>query len=160
MATRREKVILELEDNFTSGMARAAAASALLKRELNGLSGTAIRGVTTGIDDVGRSATRADGSINQLTGRLRLFADVAAMLGPGLIPIGAVAIPAVTGLANQLGIAALAGGTAIIAFQGVGDALKAVNEAAIEPTAENIEKARVALERLSPAAQDMVGRIQ
>ena len=37
MATRNERVVLSLQDDFTGGMARAAAATALLNRELNSL---------------------------------------------------------------------------------------------------------------------------
>lgn len=166
MATRRERVVLELQDMFTKDMLKAAGATALLNRELNSLSGQSVRSsratkaVTRDIASVRKSADDSGRSINQLTGRLRLFADVASLLGPGLVPIGAVAIPAVTGLANQLGVAALAGGTAIAAFQGVGDALKAVNEAALEPTQENLAAAGEELAKLSPAAQQLVMRLR
>lgn len=163
---RNEAVRLTLQDDFTTPMAKAAAAAALLNRELNSLSGQstvtsrASQSIARDTDAIAKSANRADSSINQLTGRLRLFADVAAILGPALLPVGAVALPAVTGLANQLGVAALAGGTAIVAFQGIGDALKAVNDAALLPTTENLAKAKTALEGLSPAAQEMVLRLQ
>lgn len=119
-----------------------------------------MRGLAADVDSVGRSAQKTDKSINQLTGRLRLMADVAAILGPALAPIGAVGVAGIAGLANQLGAAALAGGTAILAFQGVGTALDAVNKARIEPTAANLEAARAALAELSPAAQDLVGKLQ
>ncbi|WP_203231335.1 hypothetical protein [Nocardioides caldifontis] len=147
-------------------MAKAAAAAALLNRELSSLSGQSVRvarstqNIARDTDTIARSANTADRSINQLTGRLRFMAQAAAALGPGLLPIGAVGIPAVTGLANQLGVAALAGGSLVLAFQGVGDALEAVNEASINPTAENLEKAREAMQQLSPAAQDLVTRLQ
>jgi hypothetical protein len=51
VTTRRERVVLELEDNFTAGAARAAAATALLKRELDGLNGGASG---SGIDNLGK----------------------------------------------------------------------------------------------------------
>src|SRR5690349_4146478 len=126
MATRNEAVRLTLQDDFTSGMARAAAATALLNRELKNLSGQSVvsarvtQSISRDTDTIARSADKADRSINQLTGRLRLFADAAAILGPALVPIGAVGIPALSGLANQMGVAALAGGTLIASFQGVG----------------------------------------
>lgn len=166
MGVRNEAVRLSLQDDFSSGMAKAAAAAALLNRELNSLSGQSVRvarstqNIARDTDTIARSANTADRSINQLTGRLRFMAQAAAALGPGLLPIGAVGIPAVTGLANQLGVAALAGGSLVLAFQGVGDALEAVNEASINPTAENLEKAREAMQQLSPAAQDLVTRLQ
>lgn len=166
MGVRNEAVRLSLQDDFTSGMARAAAAAALLNRELNSLSGQSVatarvsKNISRDTDNIARAANAADRSINQLTGRLRLFADLAAMLGPGLAPIGAVAVPAITGLANSLGVAALAGGVAVMAFQGVGDAFKAVTKAGIEPTEANIQKARQAMEELSPAARDLVVRLE
>lgn len=104
------------------------------------------------IDRMSTSANRADKSINQLTGRLRLFADVAATLGPALVPLGGVGIAGVSGLASQLGFAAVAGGVLIGSMQGLGDALSALNKADLEPTAENLAKAEDALSRLAPAA--------
>lgn len=166
MAVRREKVLLEVESDLAPTMIRDAAAAKLLAKELRGLSGQAVstsratRDMSTDNDNLSRSATKAESTINQLTGRLRLLADVAAILGPALIPVGAVAIPAVAGLANELGVAALAGGTAILAFQGVGDALTAWNNAVLKPTAANLKTARIALEQLSPAARQMVATLQ
>ena len=43
MVTRHERVILELEDRFSTRMARAAAATALMNRNLRDLDGTSIR---------------------------------------------------------------------------------------------------------------------
>lgn len=201
MAVRREKVVLELEDHLSTGMVKAAAATALLDKSLTDLDGSTI-GVSAstekaakstkeygleaaiadekaarlkktlrdqarasldaedGIGGLRRETDRADHSINQLTGRLRLFADAAAILGPSLVPVSAVAVPAITGLASQLGFAALGMGSLVTASVGVGDALKAVNEAALEPTAANLEKARVAMEKLGPEAQAFVSRFQ
>lgn len=138
MGTRRERVILELDDNLTPGLARAAVAAKGLDRELNRASG---------------SSGKADSSINQLTGRLRLATDAALLLGPALVPIGAVGFAGLVGLTNQLGLAAIAGGTAMVAFQGVGDALGAINEARLDPTIKNVEKVNEAMSRLGPDAQ-------
>ena len=165
MATRRERVVLELDDQFTAGMARAAAAAKMFDRQVSTTS------ARTG--SLSRSMTKAEGDTNKLTatisrsgreldtysGRLGLLAASIGAVGPAAVPITAVAIPAVTGLAQQLGFAALAGGTAVLAFQGVGDALTAMNKAHLEPTAANLEKAREAMERLSPAAQDLVRKL-
>lgn len=162
MVTRRERVVLEIEDRFTPGIARASGETELLARHLDRLDKNAIR-TQRSLDGVGhesvvmgRSTKQAGSDIDRLSGRMRILADVAAMLGPSLVPIGAVAVPAISGLASQLGFATVAAGTALAAFQGVGDALKAVNEAQLEPTAENLEEARQAMRRLSPAAQDLV----
>ena len=162
MGVRHEKVILSMEDQVSTKAARAAASVMLLDKSLDGLSG---RAVVTGratatmsrdLDGVPRSAQAADRSINQLTGRLALFRDLALTLGPTLNPVGGVLIAGVGGLANQLSVAALAGGSMIAAFQGVGDALEAVNKAALEPTADNIAAAEDAMRQLSPAAREAV----
>lgn len=196
MTTRREKVILEFVDRFSGGAGKAAATTALLNKELDGLSkqgtvasrrftsmskgadkfGASLAGMNGEIDRtnaglggltnggtftrVSRDSDRASGSINQLTGRLRLLADVALILGPSLAPIGAVAVPALTGLASQAGFATVALGSLVVAAQGVGDALEAVNDAAMEPTAANLEKAEQAMAKLGPEAQAFVTRFQ
>lgn len=180
MAERRESVRLELNDaGFSSGMAKAAAATMLLNRELSSLSRRSTTSIgkvdelakstsalrkefdgfpavdlSGGLHSVSRSARDADTSINQLTGRLRLFADAAAILGPSLAPVGGVLIAGIGGMANQMGFAAVAGGVLIGSLQGVGDALGAMNDASLDPSDSNLEKAEEALKRLSPAARE------
>ena len=116
MTTRRERVILELEDNFSAGMVRAASATALAKRELKSLSGTSVQ-TSRDTDAVGRSLRKVgdeaeqtgakfrDGTkeIDRYSGRLALLVQAAAVLGPAIVPIGAAAIPAVAGLTAELG---------------------------------------------------------
>lgn len=166
MAVRLEKVVLTLEDHFTTEMARAAAATALLDRNLDSLSGSAVRsrtavqGTSRDVDHVGRSADRSGHSINQLTGRIRIMADAAAVLGPSLVPIGAAAAAGVAGLVAQFGFATLGALSLVVAAQGVGDALKAVEAARLEPTAENIAKAQQAMAKLAPEAREFVARFQ
>lgn len=160
MATRRERVVLDLESNLPEGMLRGAAATTVLRKELERLSGQSVitsrasANMSRDVDKMSDSARKADTSINQLTGRLRVLADVAAILGPSLAPLGGVAVAGVAGLANQMGFAAVAGGVLIGSLQGVGDALGAMNKAQLDPTNKNLQAAKEALERLSPAAQD------
>ena len=166
MATRTERVVLELDDRFSSGMARAAAQTALLDRNLNSLDGSTVRsregldGTTRSTDALGVSMRRNSADINQFSGRLRLIAEAAATLGPALIPIGGVGAAAVAGLASQASIAALAGGSMLVAFQGVGDALKTVEAARLDPTVQNLEKAREAMAALGPDAGKFVTEFQ
>lgn len=167
MVVRNESVRLSLDDaGFSTGMARAAAASALLQRELNELDGTGVRThktlpvVSKDVDGITRSSRSAGPEIDRLSGRLAIMAKAAAVLGPALVPVGAVAVPAITGLASQVGFAAVGMASLVVASQGVGDALTAVNDAALEPTAANIEKAREAMERLGPEARKFVSRFQ
>lgn len=166
MATRNERVVLSLDDRFSGPMMRAAAATAALDKALGNLSGSSVKAqrstvaMNRDLDKTDGHARKADASINQLTGRLRVLADVAAILAPTLSPIGAVGIAGIGGLANQFAAAGLAGVSALAAFQGVGDALEAVNKAALEPTAANLADAREQMERLSPAARDAVNAMQ
>lgn len=163
MAVRRESVLLTLEDSgFTTGMARAAAATALLNRELHDVDGTA-PGAATGIKSVGdesdKSAAkinRSGDSINQLTGRLRLLTDVALTLGPALVPLGAGAVGGIAGLAAQFGALAGGIGVSVLALNGVGDALGAVNDYQLEPTADNLAKVAEEFERIGPAGAEFV----
>lgn len=105
-----------------------------------------------GLVRLDKDSRRADQGINQLTGRIRLFMDLAAMVGPGLIGIGAVGVPALTGIVSVAGIAAAAVGSLVIASQGVGDALKALEKLRLDPTADNLERAQQALDQLGPDA--------
>lgn len=167
MATRHERVVLELDDKFTAGMARAAAAAALLHRELDGINGSIGNGSNSNLSALNknlsatsRNADQTGNSINRLTGRLGLLADAAITLGPALIPIGAIATEAIGGLATAATAAAVAGGSAIVAFQGIGDAIKTVNEYTLDPTVANLKKAQEALHKLGPEAQGFVAAFQ
>lgn len=166
MSVRREAVRLELEDHFTREVLQAAAATGVLNKALNNLDGTNVR-TSRSTDDVDRSITglssssrRGGADINNLSGRLSLLARAAAVAGPALLPIGSIGVAAVAGLASQLGFAAIGMGTLVAASQGVGDALTAVNKAALEPTAANLEAAREAMANLGPHAQAFVERFQ
>lgn len=172
MATRRERVVLSLDDEFTPGMARAAAAAALLSRELNSLDGSSRR-TARGSDDLNTSSDRlrttlsrqdsalqnSGRQIDRYSGRLALVGQALSLLGPASIPLAAVTVPAVAGLATQLGFAAAAGGTMVLAFQGVGTALTAVNKASLEPTTANLQAAQLAMEQISPAAANLVTQL-
>lgn len=166
MATRRERVILDLEDHLSPGMVKAAGSTALLKRELNSLSRDSVRtrrsvsDIDRPIQDLGRSSNSTSREVDKLSGRMRIFADLAAILGPSLIPIGAVAVPAVTGLAAQLGFAAGAAGVAVLAFQGVGDALKALNDYRLAPTDAHLQSLREKMSALGPAGRQFVRELQ
>lgn len=94
--------------------------------------------------------------IDKLSGRLRIFADLAATIGPALVPITAAAIPAVAGLTGEIVAAGAAVGVTALAVSGLGDALKAVDEVKLAPTRDNIKKMREEMERLDPAGQRFV----
>lgn len=160
MTVRRESVRLTLEDDFTSRMARAAAATALLKRNLDDVDGTSLRRTGEDVDLFDRRLRGASNGIDSFSGRLGLLAQTAGALGPALAPIGAVGVAGAAALTAQLGFASLGMASVMTAAQGVGDALEAVNAAALEPTADNLEKAREAMSSLAPEAQAFVSRIE
>lgn len=158
MGTRQERVVLTLDDKFTTSMARAAGATALLNRELHDLDGTSVqtgdsvREVGDDIERTDEKSRRADQSINQLTGRLAVLRDVALTLGPALVPLGAGTVGGLAGIAAQAGAAAGGVAVTIAAFSGLGDALDAVNDYQLEPTADNLAAMRMELEKIGPDA--------
>jgi len=166
VAVRRESVRLELDDHFSKGMLAAAAATKTLEGSLKDLDGTAVRTsksvnrVTRDNDSLSSSAVRGSAAIDKYSGRMGILLKVAATLGPALVPIGAVGIAGIAGLASQLGFAAVGMSSLVVAAQGVGTALDAVNKAHLVPTAENLQAARDALEGLDPAAKAFVARFQ
>jgi hypothetical protein len=158
-------VILDLQDDFTPGMARAAAATALLNRELNSLSTNSVQASRSSqafvrdVQSINKEADGAGRTIDRLSGRVGILADLLLTLGPAAIPIGAVAVPALTMLTAGLGVAVIAAGSAVIAFQGVGEALDDLNKAQLDPTTANLEAAAASMKRLSPIARDMVKQL-
>lgn len=166
MATRRERVELDLVDRFTPGIVKAAAGTALLNKELHSLSRDSVQtrrsvsDIDRDTDRLGRSAGTAGREVDKLSGRMRIFADLAAVLGPSLLPVAAIGVPAVAGLAAQFGFAAVAGGTAILAFQGVGDALKALNDYQLSPTEAHLKSLQDKMGALGPAGRRFVRELQ
>lgn len=162
MATRRESVVLTLDDRFSPGIIKAATATALFERELKKADGTTVKanrslssaeGTVLKFDKTTRSATP---TIDKLSGRIELFARSFAAIGPAAVPITGVAIPAVIGLTTELGFAAAGATTLMLAFHGVGDALTALNKAALSPTVANIAAADLAFEKIGPSAGEFV----
>lgn len=81
-------------------------------------------------------------------------------IGPALVPIATAAVPALAGLSNQLAMTAGAAGVAVIAFSGVGEALKAVNDFQVEPSAANFAKLEESMASLGPAGRDFATYLQ
>lgn len=158
MAVRQERVVLTLDDQFSTGMAKAALATSLLNKSLHDLDGTSVdttdslSGAGDEIERTGDSSRRSDQSINQLTGRLALLRDAALTLGPALVPLGAGAVGGFAGMAAQAGAAAGAIAVTVAAFSGLGDALDAINAAQLEPTEANLAAMRLELEKIGPDA--------
>lgn len=95
MATRRERIILDVTDNATAAFARAAAGAKLLDGALNDLDGsnvsasTSTRALGNDVDKTSASFQRGESSLNQFTGRLATMARAAALVGPAVVPLTA-----------------------------------------------------------------------
>lgn len=107
------------------------------------------------------AATRAlnaslDGSRNQMAG----LVQAGLAVGPALVSIGAAGVPAIAGLTNQLAFATAGAGVTALAFQGIGDALKALNTQAIDPTDAHLKALATKMNQLGPAGQQFVKFLQ
>jgi hypothetical protein len=132
VAERNAKVILDADvSRFNRAVLGAAATTRAFTKELD---------------------TSTDRAANLTQGLLAI--------GPALVPIASAAVPALAGLSNQLAMTAGAAGVAVLAFSGVGEALKAVNEFQIDPTAANLEKLEETMASLGPAGRDFVTYLQ
>ena len=162
MGTRHEKVVLSIDDGLTPGLGRAAGAAALLDTNLERLDGTAIgagksmRSANQSVEAFGTSTRRAAPDLNKYTGRLSALATAAFTLAPAIIPLGASAVPVLTTLASGMGAAAGAASVLALAFAGVGDAVEAVSDYKLAPTAENLAKVQEAMDKLGPSGAQFV----
>ncbi len=104
---------------------------------------TAVRGVRDQID------TSNDRTAWMVQGLLAL--------APAAVTAGATAIPVLMGIATQAAVGATAIGTVALAFNGIGDALKALNKYELEPTAKNLQALQEEMARLGPDGAQFVG---
>jgi len=109
--------------------------------------------------EVAKNVNKSASGLNVFTGRLGAIADAILVLSPAIAAVGAVAVPAVTAIGQAIGGLAVGAGTAVLAFKGVGDAVGAMNAAALEPSAANFQKVREAMANLSPEAQGFAAKI-
>jgi hypothetical protein len=119
------------------------------------------------VSDFQRGMLAASASAKAFTSELNTSTDRTANLtqgllaiGPATVPILGAAVPAVSALTNQLAFAAAGAGVAALAFSGIGDALKATNDYAIEPTSANLDKMQQSLSELGPAGREFVAFLQ
>lgn len=146
-------------DAFNNSAATASNNAAAVSRGTSGMSrgmtqaGNSARSSSAGFDQSGRS-------INQLTGRIGLAIDAVLTLGAAAVPIGAVAAQAAGGLAAMGAAAVIAGGSAVVAFQGVADAVEAVQKFQDDPTWDNARAAHEELDKMSSSARQFVMQYQ
>ncbi len=118
------------------------------------------------VSDLNRALLGAGRGVKGLSDQLETSNDRATWLAQGLTaivpavaPIAAQAAPALAGMATQMTAATIAAGTTVLAFQGVGDAMKQSIAYEAEPTAANLEKLNEAMAKLSPQAQQFVTQL-
>lgn len=113
-------------------------------------------GLSDGIDRTGRSAGRAESSIDKYSGRLKTVLGLVQVLAPAALRLVAGALPAVS--ASIAGIGAGAGGIGVtlLALHGVNDALKALNDYELERTPENLRKVQQAFAEIGPEGAHFV----
>ncbi|MFJ9387698.1 hypothetical protein ACIRON_02685 [Nocardioides sp. NPDC101246] len=163
MATRTEKVVLTADvGGFTSAVARAHAETAVLDRRLEALDGSSIKAKTSlrdaekGVDSFGKSAKRSSADLDSFSVRLGLLGSAAAAIGPSIVPVFAAAVPAIGALSTGMVGATAAAGTLLLAFNGVGDAISAVSDYQLEPTADNLAKVKAAFDEIGPSGARFV----
>lgn len=162
MGTRLERVVVEMDDRLSTPAVGMAAKVALLTKGLDDIDGSGTR-ASRSIDGVGASSERAGSAlrkggadIDAFSGRLKLLVQSGLLIGPAIVPAVAGLVPAVTGLASGMAGAAGAAAAAGLAFAGVGDALGALNEFQLEPSAENFLALQQAMDELGPAGENFV----
>lgn len=165
----RQRISVSVDNSeITRAIVQAEALRAELERISRVRATPSVNTRTTGsggggggnIGGLQRDADGASSSINQLTGRLSLLGDAILTLGPALIPIASVGVPAIGGLAAAATAAAVAGASATVAFQGLGEAVTAVQAYQLDPTYEGLMQAREAMAALGPDAQRFVMEFQ
>lgn len=103
-----------------------------------------------GMAEAGAAVEALDKNINKTNDRTAWLAQGLLALAPAVVPLGAAAVPVMTGIATQATVAAGAVGTMALAFKGIGAGLKALQTYETTPTAANLEKVNEAMQKLGP----------
>lgn len=157
LAVRRESVVLDLQGNFAREAVKDAVAADLLAKSVDRIGGSSTKASTNidktskSVDRLGESTRKSGSDIDKYSTKFGALADAAIILGPTLVPLGATTIPVLTTALAGLGASAAGIGTAILAFKGLGDAVKAIDAYKLAPTIENLAKLRQEEQKFGPA---------
>jgi hypothetical protein len=94
--------------------------------------------------------------IDKTNDRTAWLAQSFLALGPTLGPLSAAAVPALAGIATQLAATAISATVTTMAFNGIGDALKALNDYQIDPTEAHLKKLHETMAFIGPTGRDLV----
>lgn len=94
--------------------------------------------------------------IDKSNDRTAWLAQGILALTPAITRLGAGAVPVLSGIVTQMTVGAAAAGTAALAFNGVGDALGALNDYQLDPTEANLAKLNETMAKIGPNGQELV----
>ncbi len=113
-------------------------------------------GFIAGAKAAGRAINDLRKDIDKTNDRTAWLAQGFLALAPTLAPLGSVGVGALAGLATQMTLTAVAGGTLTLAMNGIGDALKALNDYQIDPTAAHLKALHRTMAFIGPTGRDLV----
>lgn len=96
------------------------------------------------------------GEIDKTNDRTAWLAQGILAVAPAATTLGAAAVPVLSGMATQMTVAAGAAGVMALGFNGVGDALGALNEYQLDPTAEKLAKLEEAMGKVGEDGERFV----
>ncbi|HET7407967.1 MAG TPA: hypothetical protein VFJ21_12645 [Mycobacteriales bacterium] len=102
---------------------------------------------------------KIDGAVGA-TRQASLLVDTLAIIGPTAGPIAAATAPVFAGIASGASAAVVGVGSLALAFNGVGDALKALNDYQLDPTDAHLQKLQQTMGALSGEGQRFVRFLQ
>lgn len=108
-----------------------------------------VRDVRSAFGDIGRS-------IDTTNDRMAWMAQGFLALAPAAVPLAATIVPSLSALAMGATAAAGAVTTLLLGFNGIGDAMGALNDYQLEPTAQNLEKLQTAMADIGPEGVEFV----
>lgn len=141
MTTRDRAVLWRLKGD-PSDLVRATVAAKAALASLGTSGARSIRGLHQEIDKTNdRTAWLAQGIL---------------ALAPAVTTLGAGAVPVLSGLATQMTVGAGAAGVMALGFNGIGDALGALNDYQLDPTTENLEQLNEAMDKVGASGEQFV----
>lgn len=94
--------------------------------------------------------------IDKTNDRTAWLAQGILAVAPAATTLGAAAVPVLSGMATQMTVAATAAGVMALGFNGVGDALGALNDYQLEPTEANLKKLDQAMDKVGEDGERFV----
>lgn len=104
----------------------------------------------------GRATKGLHDEIDKTNDRTAWLAQGILAITPAATTLGAAAVPVLSGMATQMTVAAGAAGVMAIGFNGVGDALGALNDYQLDPTAEKLEKLEQEMDKVGETGEKFV----